>query len=723
MLTENSFVSYLKPWVVYSQKYLYQMKDRPDLMCFGVGANAGGNSWGMQTNQKGMSAFIVAGYSKGIDWSDTELTAETVRAQGLAMLRFTLASHVTGEYHCTDGRNWGHNWISTLGTARMMHALNIAWNDLTEQDHAAVRRVLISESDWLLNEYPVKAGLVQDNHPESNIWNGALLYQTACLYPDAPNAAAYKKKATKFIINGISVPADETSEVVYDGIAVKDAFVGANMFETMACNHHSYMNIGYMVICLSNLAMLYFWCKDWGYPLPQSFDHHVLELWKLIRNCTFEDGRLWRIGGDTRVRYCYCQDYALPMWALMSEKYGEDCKNLMTGWLAQVQREVKNNGDGSFLSDRLSYMLDMTPYYYTRLESDRACTLSMLGYWKSKYAIDGKKKPEEMDSWHDAYHGSIMQKSNRRKTSFTWLAGQRPSGMCVPAEESTLAEWQQNMTGKVSSFGAMNDDRIIKHTELLFDGGYLTFGQSASESRRFYCEGYRMDTPAIKTLAYAALPDDATVVCLQHAESPIRIFAKSYASLMLHIPNDVYNNNKRNYACQTGNFELAGGRFSQTQDQKIGTWLNVDGKMGVAAAEDLTLRSPKYRQIDILVNDIQDSNRDGYGTLYCNDVVMDYSDQPQWFNPGDEIYRCGFAVNIGDARQTEQMAASIRSYSDPNDDLMGMYVTGQDGREYLLMMNIGKETVRAQLPENFLLFSGSIQLGEGDALLARRNEK
>ena len=720
MLTESSFVSYLKPWVVYAQKYLYQMKDRPDLMCFGVGANAGGNSWGMQTNQKGMASFIVAGYSKEIDWSDTDLTAEMVRQQGLAMLRFTLASHVTGEYHCTDGRNWGHNWISTLGTARMMHALNIAWNDLTEEDHSAVRRVLISEADWLLNEYPVKAGLVEDNHPESNIWNGALLYQTACLYPDAPNAAAYKQKATKFIVNGISVPSDSRNVLMYDGVAVKDVFVGANMFETMACNHHSYMNLGYMVICLSNLAMLYFWCRDWGFPLPQSFDHHVLELWKLIRNCTFEDGRLWRIGGDTRVRYCYCQDYALPMWALMSEKYGEDCQNLMEGWLAQIDREVANNGDGSFLSDRLSYMLDMTPYYYTRLESDRACTLSMLGYWKSKYPIAGKKKPEAMNEWYDEYHGSIMQKSNRRKTCFTWLAGQRPTAMCIPAEESTLAEWQQNMTGKVSSFGAMNEDRIIKHKELPFAGGYLTFGQSASESRRFYCEGYRMDTPAIKTLAYAALPDDATVVCLQHAVSPIRIFAKDYASLMLHIPNDVYNNNKRKYDCQNGNFELAGGRFGQQQDQKIGSWLNVDGKMGVAAADALTLRSPKFRQIDIIVNDIQDSNRDGYGTLYCNDVVMDYSDTPQWFNPGDEIYRCGFAVNIGDAKQTQQMAESIKTYSTENQNLTGIYVTGQDGREYLMILNVGKEKIDVQIPNGFALFSGNNRLAEGEALLARR---
>ncbi len=720
MLEERTFIHYLKDWIVYAQKYLYTMKDRPDMMCFGLGANAGGNSWGMQTNQKALASFIISSYSKEIDWSGTDLTAEKVREQGFAMLRFTLASHVSGEYHCTDGKNWGHNWISALGTARMMHALNVAWNDLTAEDHAALRRVLISESDWLLHEYPVKAGLIEDNHPESNIWNGALMYQTACLYPDAPNAEAYKEKATRFIVNGISVPSDSTSDVVYDGIAVNDAFVGANMFETMACNHHYYMNVGYMVICLSNLAMLYFWCRDRGFEVPQSFDHHVMELWKLIRNCTFEDGRLWRIGGDTRVRYCYCQDYALPMWALMAERYDEDCTGLMEGWLAQVDMEVKNNADGSFLSDRLSYMIDVTPYYYTRLESDRACTLSMLGYWKSKYSLSGKNSPERMENWHDEYHGSVMQQSERRKTSFTWLAGQRPSAMCVPANESNLAEWQQNMTGKVASFGAMNADRVIKHKELLFDGGYLTFGQTASESRRFYCEGYRQDTPAIKTLAFAALPDDATVLCLQHAISPNRIFMRSYASLMLHIPNDVYNNNTRHYYFKDSDIVLTGGRNAKEQDILFGNWLNVDGKMGIASAEQLTLRSPKYRQIDILVNDIQDSNRDNYGMLYCNDVVASYSDKTEWFNPDDGIYRCGFAVNVGTAADTEQMAASVKNYPTQSDDLMAISVVGKDGVEYLLMLNVSKSTLQAEIPQGFSLFSGSTELSEGEALLARR---
>lgn len=64
------------------------------------------------------------------------------------------------------------------------------------------------------------------------------------------------------------MPSDEQSEDVVDGYKVKDLFVGANMYENYACDHHNYMNVGYMVICLSNIAMLYFSYKSAGVKPP-----------------------------------------------------------------------------------------------------------------------------------------------------------------------------------------------------------------------------------------------------------------------------------------------------------------------------------------------------------------------------------------------------------------------------------------------------------------------
>ncbi len=56
-----------------------------------------------------------------------------------------------------------------------------------------------------------------------------------------------------------------------------------------------------------------------GMKPPEALYHHVYDLWEKVKKFTFPDGRLLRIGGDTRVRYCYCQDFAVPMWIMMAD--------------------------------------------------------------------------------------------------------------------------------------------------------------------------------------------------------------------------------------------------------------------------------------------------------------------------------------------------------------------------------------------------------------------
>jgi hypothetical protein len=88
---------------------------------------------------------------------------------------------------------------------------------LSEADQAALRRVLVSEADWLLTEFQRGGlhGVAADrwnssgkNQPESNLWNGAILWRTAALYPDHPHAADWQERAHRFLLNAVGVPAD-----------------------------------------------------------------------------------------------------------------------------------------------------------------------------------------------------------------------------------------------------------------------------------------------------------------------------------------------------------------------------------------------------------------------------------------------------------------------------------------------------------------------------------
>jgi len=260
MNTEISRMDYIRclgKWIGASERFLYTPPGKPELECYG----AGYDSWGVQTNQKAFAAYATLAGCSERELEKISFSRDYLLEHSLRLLRFSLESHIAGSFKCTDGRKWGNTWISALGIERMMHGVEAIEEHLNDNDRELLKKVLLSESEWLLNSYDIvgspfaKGGA---NKPESNLWNGSLLHRTSMLYPDSPNAEAYKEKGIRFLMNSISVPSDETSDIIMDGKAVKDRFVGANFFETYALNHHGYLNVGYMVICLSNIAMLHF---------------------------------------------------------------------------------------------------------------------------------------------------------------------------------------------------------------------------------------------------------------------------------------------------------------------------------------------------------------------------------------------------------------------------------------------------------------------------------
>jgi len=539
----KEYLALLQPWIKAAKKYLYRFPERPELGFYGTGTNA----WGVQTNTKAFSAFAVLATDPEIDEKEIGMTREELLNWSLALLRFTMQSHIEGDYSCTDGTSWGHTWISGLAIERMMHGVEAIKEYLTEEDKILLKKVLVSESDWLMDYYPIEAGPVENNKPESNLWNGAILYRTATLYPNLPRVNEYREKGTQFLINSISIPSDAQSSKEVDGKKVSEWYIGNNFFESYALNHHRYMNVGYMLLCLSNVAMLHFMYREKGLKPPESLYHHVEDLWKLVKTFIFPDGRLLRIGGDTRVRYCYCQDYLIPTLLMIEDKYGDaDCKKLEQNWLKIVKKEQDYNGDGSFFSKRLEKIANVSPLYYTRLESDRAAALSMGLYWRRIFSHDEENKEKTGDgrniqiltSWKDDYHGACLQRSDNRIASWVWEAAEKPQGLCLPPGRSDMAEWHINLAGEIKGMGCFNNNRIEYHEEYLFKKGFITYGKITVHSENFLAEREIDRDIAKEKIVFAALPDDATVLIMQYAKSLNRDYFKSIKGLFLQIPND-----------------------------------------------------------------------------------------------------------------------------------------------------------------------------------------
>lgn len=675
-MKQSDFTGYarlLKNWVAFSQKHLYICPERPDLICYGAGEHG---HWGVHTHQKAFSAFATLAALTEIDLTDFPLTREQVLEQALGMLRYSLETHLEGSFVCTDGSKWGHNWIYVLGIERMFHGIEAIEEHLTAADSALLKKVLLSESDFILHDYPIQAGLTKNNKPESNIWNGAVLYRTAYLYQDAPNRAEYLEKAQRFFANGISVESDENSDEIVDGRRIGDLFVGANMFDSYACNHHGYLNIGYMNICLSNIAMLHFFLKARGIKGDDIIYHHMHDQWKLIRATTFDDGRLLRVGGDSRARYCYCQDYALPSWALIEDLYQEDCSMLTSGWLRILQQETDANADGSFLSNRFGHFENLSPVYYTRLETDRANTISMVLYWHSKFDLAGTKTTEPITLWQDEYHGAAFVSKGERFASFTWRASEKPQALIVPKNDSSLAEWRYNLSSRIYGVGRQNFDEVEHQHIETFDGGFLSYGTTICYSDDFMAEGQQKETLARKYIAFAALPDEHTVLCLHYAKALNRAFVSEITGTYWNVPNDIFNGRQRKITSGRGTRYLRGGDYAdQYETISLGNYVNVDDKIGLASKDPLTLVRRGYRQVEI-------KDRERSGTLYAEEICAPYHKEYRWVERNEELLDTGFAISLGDIAETRRLYDSLE-YREEN-GLRLLSVIGRDGKRYTL---------------------------------------
>ena len=705
MLSSKDYLRILEKWVGFAKKHFYIPPGRPDLLCYGTGYD----SWGVQTQQKAFSAFAVLAADPGTEEKNAGMGRDELLEYAVRMLRFNLESHKTGTYTCTNGTKWGNTWISVLGIERMMPGIEALGNLLPEKERESLKRVMLSEADHLLDMIQVKAGTVENNQPESNLWNGSHLYRTAIMYPDTPRAEDYIKKGTSFIINGISVASDAKSKDMVNGKPVSGWYIGDNFFETFALNHHKYLNIGYMYICLSQVAILYFTCRIRNLPVPEALLRHLPELWELLKLCTFPDGRLCRIGGDTRIRYSYCQDYALPAWLMIYDLYGDKiCETLEEGWYETVRKEVTFNGDGSFLSARCSGIERISSLYYTRLESDRAATFAMAAYWKRTLKTETGVKftvKEEIPArtWHDNYHGACMSRGKKRLASWCWAAAEAPQGLCVPTERSDMAEWRNNCAGMILGQGRVNRQRIICHREHVFEGGFSTVGKTEIFSGGFF-EGQSDEIAGNTHLLFTALPDDTTVIVMQKCLSSMRrVYLNEAKGLFYNIPNDIFNDSVRSYMSTNGRIDIKGGNEGRKEVIEIvSPWLNVDdciGFIGVYGAESFSICRPPVRQAGLILSQYE---REVISTgLWIDELCFPFIKGPFSADAGSSLFDIGCIILAGsDAEMTsdywkKKKARRIRMQ---NPDVRAMAVEALNGKDYLQIVNFGESGESLVIP-------------------------
>jgi hypothetical protein len=558
--------------------------------------------------------------------------------------------------------------------------------------------VLTSEAHWLLHhghrggERDVIAGLwnsSRHNAPESNIWAGALLWRAAQIYPDHPEAGLWSERAHDYLLNGISIPADALEERVVAGRPVRERHVGANFFPNYALDHHGYLNVGYMVICVSNAAMLHFDMKQAALARPESLDWHQGDLWRELRQFVYDDGHLARIGGDSRVRYAYCQEYLLPSLLYLADRWRDPhALELAERQVAWIEREHAASEDGTFYAARMGHMRDANPHYYTRLESDRACVLAML----LNYApLVERPEPSSttfestlQGGWIEPDHGAVLHRCPTRLASFSWRAYGLTQAMCQPPDASDLGEWSLNLCPVVRFLG---DDGSSHHPHRRleqahaesFPGGFVAWGSVTEGIDVRIDEGARCTDQARTYLAFAALPDGRTCLGVQYvvAASDRVGYTTTLKSVHLNVPNDLFNGYRRRLYTTQGQRTL----ISPPQQAEIlsldSPWANVDGKLGLIAL---------YGG-DRLCVDRSTQRRGGrYHSLFVDELCLQVETSTTRRLPGETLVDAGFALlSAADVAATAAFEGGSLDVDQPA--VRGVWARGADGVRYTLIVN------------------------------------
>ncbi len=700
----------LRDWALFAECDWTSVPGRPEHGIYGTGYNG----WGVQTQQKYLAALaVLATRGGGIEHLDTDWALD----RALAALRFNLDSHKSGGSRCTDGTQWGHTWISALGIERMMFGVELLRPHFTARDLAALKAVLTSEADWLLSSYQRgvhkgitcgKWGADGCNDPESNIWNGALLWRTASLYPDHPRAADWRERAHVFLVNGISIDIDAGDSRVIAGKPLRDRHLGANFFPNYALDHHAYFNVGYMVICVSNVALLHFDCRAANLPVPDSLDLHQTDLWNVLRRFIFEDGRLARVGGDTRVRYGYCQEYLLPALLYAADHLGDaSALPLLARQLALIQAETDYSGDGSFYSRRLASLRRASPLYYTRLESDRASSLAAIVAYapllKTPVAVATPQistapalRKDVHGLWCEPEYGAALHRSATRFASFAWRAFDLAQGLCLPPDDGHLAEWEHNLGGIVefSHHPHPQHHDVKRHRRLdtgrvdAFDGGFLAQGAVFEGTDLALAESWFGTDSARHQIVFAALPDDHTVIGLNHCRmGERRGYVNAIKALNYVLPNDLYNHHRRSVTSASGAATLISPATCEDFVPLQSPWVNIENRIGLVGlygAESITVHRHAARRAGAMAN------------LYTEEFGFPATGGPTRFEANEVIVDSGWAVIASvdtDATRTFSDQHRNAAVDTGLPDVRAVSVRGQNGVRYLLLANFSPTEV------------------------------
>jgi hypothetical protein len=444
---------------------------------------------GQRTLANFIMVYALLATAPGYDASASGVTREQLATHALAAIRYWTRTHLTQDLTCTNGVPWGHHWQSSWWTSKALTGADLLWDRLTPDDKKRVAEVVASEADRLC-EIPITAGEYGDTKSEENAWYSETLAWAVCLYPDHPHAGAWGERLNAFCMNALSVAGDLRDEHAVAGRRVRDWVVGPNAHSDFTIENHGFFHICYMTCPLHSLAWDVYVFRRFGQEPPAPVFHHVRHVWRTLLRFALWEGRFAYVGGKDWPRYAYGLYFILPALVVQQQYWGDGAARLIeTQRVRTFEREQCHWADGSFFSGRFTHgRMEGWP---SEWETDCACMLAMAcllheqsGEWP---------RPASSAELDRAAAGVLLSRESRQislrgsnrfaAVSYHPRRGAMQITFGARGAEDMM-EWDANLSGTYTAEGFSDTARVVRHSEVAFDGGFVSAARMIEGERR-----------------------------------------------------------------------------------------------------------------------------------------------------------------------------------------------------------------------------------------------
>lgn len=216
--------------------------------------------------------------------SRSRLLGETV----IPMIRYLIATHVTGTRPTSDNHRWGDAWQSAHWAQQFGCGAWYVWDELPADVRAGVRRVVAHEADRITKSIPPHR-IRLDTKAEENAWNSRILSVAQLLLPDDSRRPGWETAFQKWAMSSFLRPADEQSQTMVDGRTVAAQFTGANIHDDYTLENHNIVHPDYMTCISLSLGAELDYALSGRRP-PECLHHNVAGIYENLKWFVLPDG-------------------------------------------------------------------------------------------------------------------------------------------------------------------------------------------------------------------------------------------------------------------------------------------------------------------------------------------------------------------------------------------------------------------------------------------------